>query len=130
MLTGLSLSPNSTDKHFHFFKKQFSVYNTWCYLCPQIALSDEIIPFTNLGIPVGIYLLKVNNRNIRTRREVCSKLTITNGVVLVSFQIWIYFRHCSSVSIVNFENVIAGWDDSFSTYAKFSNISCPLIRTQ
>ena len=27
-------------------------------------------------IPVGIYLLKVNNRNTRTRCEICSKLTI------------------------------------------------------
>ena len=27
-------------------------------------------------IPVGIYLLKVNNRNTRTRREICSKFTI------------------------------------------------------
>ena len=27
-------------------------------------------------IPVGIYLLKVNNRNSRTRREICSSLTI------------------------------------------------------
>ena len=26
--------------------------------------------------PVGIYLLKVNNRNTRTRYETCSKLTI------------------------------------------------------
>ena len=26
--------------------------------------------------PAGIYLLKVNNRNTRTRREICSKLTI------------------------------------------------------
>ena len=26
--------------------------------------------------PVDIYLLKVNNRNTRTRREICSKLTI------------------------------------------------------
>ena len=25
--------------------------------------------------PAGIYLLKVNNRNIRTRCEICSKLT-------------------------------------------------------
>ena len=36
--------------------------------------------------PVGIYLLKVNNRKTRTRCETCS-----------------------SVSIVNFEQVIAGW---------------------
>ena len=26
--------------------------------------------------PVGIYLFKVNNRNTRTRSEICSKLTI------------------------------------------------------
>ena len=26
--------------------------------------------------PVGIYLLKVNNRDTRTRCEICSKLTI------------------------------------------------------
>ena len=26
--------------------------------------------------PVGIYLLKVNNRNTRTRYEICSKLTV------------------------------------------------------
>ena len=31
----------------------------------------------NLGYrPAGIYLLKVNNRNTRTRCEICSKLTI------------------------------------------------------
>ena len=27
-------------------------------------------------IPAGIYLFKVNNRNTRTRCEICSKLTI------------------------------------------------------
>ena len=27
------------------------------------------------ALPVGIYLLKVNNRNTRTRRKICSKLT-------------------------------------------------------
>ena len=27
--------------------------------------------------PAGIYLLKVNNRNTRTRCEICSKLTLT-----------------------------------------------------
>ena len=28
------------------------------------------------SIPVGIYMLKVNNRNTRTRFEICSKLTL------------------------------------------------------
>ena len=38
------------------------------------------------------YLLKVKNRNTRTRCELSLKLT-----------------PCSSVSIVNFEHIIAGW---------------------
>ena len=29
-----------------------------------------------IGYPAGIYLLKVNSRNTRTRCEICSKLTI------------------------------------------------------
>ena len=51
------------------------------------------------NFPAGIFLLKVNNRNTRTRCEICSKLTIKTP----------YFTPCSSVSIVNFEHVIAGW---------------------
>ena len=62
----------------------------------------------------GIYLLKVNNRNTRTRCEICSKLTIhqndDNGVILVSLLLTLnIFTPCSSVSIVNFQHVIAGW---------------------
>ena len=49
--------------------------------------------------PAGIYVLKVNNRNIRTRCEICSKLII---------------KSCSSVSIVNFEHVNAEWVDEIS----------------
>ena len=51
--------------------------------------------------PAGIYLLKVNNRNTRTRCEICSKLTI-------KIPERPYWRR-SSVSIVNFEYVTAGW---------------------
>ena len=29
-----------------------------------------------LVVPAGVYLLKVNNRNTRTRREICSELTL------------------------------------------------------
>ena len=43
----------------------------------------------------GIYLFKINNRNTRTRCEICSKLTIKIPV--------------SIVCIVNFEHPIAGW---------------------
>ena len=47
-----------------------------------------------LNVPAGIYLLKVNKRNITTRCEICSKLTIKtpalrqwrrSGVFIVSF---------------------------------------------
>ena len=46
---------------------------------------------------VGIYLLKVSNRNTRTRCKICSKLTIKTSE-----------RHhwrCSGVFIVNFEHI-------------------------
>ena len=48
-----------------------------------------------LPIPAGIYPLKVNNRNTRTRCEICSKLTINtperrhwrrSGVFIVNFE--------------------------------------------
>ena len=61
---------------------------------------------------VDIYLLKVSNRNTKTRCEMCSKLTIKtpelrNGVLIIQF--WTYFTPCSNVSIVNFEHAIDGW---------------------
>ena len=51
-------------------------------------------PFLNT-YPAGIYLLKVNNRNTRTRCVICSKLTIKtperrhkrrSGVFIVNFE--------------------------------------------
>ena len=61
-------------------------------------------------IPAGIYLLKVNTRNTRTRCEICLKLTIKIPKR----------RQCrrSGNFILNFEHVIAGWDVSKSTYSK------------
>ena len=44
--------------------------------------------------PAGIYLLKVNNRNTRTRCEICSKLTIKTPE-----------RRRSGVFIVNFDHI-------------------------
>ena len=51
--------------------------------------------------PAGIYLLKVNNRNTRTRCEICSKLTIKTP----ERRQW----RRSGVSIFDFEHVISGW---------------------
>ena len=45
-------------------------------------------------------MFKVNRKNTRARREIYSKLTRKTPER----------RHCSSVSIVNFEQVNAGWD--------------------
>ena len=62
-------------------------------------------------------MFKVNNRNTRTRREICSKLTIKTleqrhwhcfGVFIDDFEH--YFTPYSSASIVNFEQVNAGWE--------------------
>ena len=47
--------------------------------------------------PAAIYLFKVNNRNIRTMREICSNLTIETP----KRRHW----HHSVVFIVNFEQI-------------------------
>ena len=54
----------------------------------------------------SIYLRKVKNKNIRTRCEICCFLC-RFGVFIVNLT---YLTLCSSVSIVNFQHVIAGWD--------------------
>ena len=53
--------------------------------------------------PVSIYLFKVNNTNTKTRCN-CQK---------VYCQLWTYFTTCSSVSIVNFEQVNVDWGTTF-----------------
>ena len=56
---------------------------------------NNFIESVILQLPAGIYLLKVNNRNTRTRCEICSKLTINtperrqwrrSGVFIVNFE--------------------------------------------
>ena len=73
----------------NFQSKVFqSVRMVWCMLCSEILAAN--------------YMFKVNNINTRTRCEICSKLTIRT-----------YFTPCSSVSIVNFEQVNTDSDNSF-----------------
>ena len=48
-------------------------WEKFSFIVSQPAFTHDHLPKT---IPVGIYLLKVNNRNIRTRCKICSKLTI------------------------------------------------------
>ena len=47
-------------------------------------------------------MFKVNNKGTRTTPMV--------SFCYLYCQLWTYFTPCSSVSIVNFEHVIAGWD--------------------
>ena len=62
-------------------------------------------------------MFKVNNENSRTMCEICSKLTIKilerrhwrrSGIFICNFEH--FFTPCSSVSIVNFEQVNTGWE--------------------
>ena len=57
---------------------------------------------SSYSIPVGIYLLKVNDRNTRARFEICSKLTIkTPEQRLASFDVFIVnFEHISHLVLV------------------------------
>ena len=64
-------------------------------------------------------MFKVNNRNTRTRCEIWSKLTIKTSERR-------YFTPCSSVFIVNFEQVNAGWEDvnGFKSTGRVSLFFC------
>ena len=56
-----------------------------------------LFTFANQSFLTGIYSLKANNRNTRTRCEICSKLTIKTPERLQ--------RRRFDVSIVNFEHI-------------------------
>ena len=74
--------------------------------CSQVFVGipgDTFLP--RIIIPAGNYMLKVNNRN--TRCEICSKLTTKIPERRT------FFTPCSSISIVNFEQVNAGWDNYY-----------------
>ena len=54
-------------------------------------------------------MLKVSNRNTRTSCEICSKLTIKIPKQRLGGEICSKLTPFSSVPIVNFEQVYAGW---------------------
>ena len=67
-------------------------------------------PVNNRKFPAGVYMLKVNNRNTRTKVWNMSKVNIkdTKTTPMLTLNIF-HSRLCSSVSFVNFEHVIADW---------------------
>ena len=93
-------------------------------LSPQVFLREFFKLFLNNWkmtnyTQCALSLLKVNSRNTRTKCEICSKLTIKtpercywcrSDIFIVNFE---HFTPCSSVSIVNIEHVIAGWQCAF-----------------
>ena len=82
------------------FKKLFSRNS---YIYSELFLSTSLFcccfnlveSAFRLSFPVGIYLVKVNNRNTRIRCEICSKSTIKTP------ERW----HRSGVFIVKFEHI-------------------------
>ena len=53
-------------------------------------------------------MFKVNNRNTRTRSEICSKLTLKTPELCHRRKVRTVFAPCSIVSIVNFAQINAG----------------------
>ena len=90
----------SIKDHSSSFLANFSEKLT--FLTPWYETSQERrnVSFsgnlTNVLNPAGIYLLKVNNRNTRTRWKICSKLTIKirSGIFIVNFE------HISHLALV------------------------------
>ena len=102
-------------KSFKSFKDSKVWINTNKLIINYLLSSPKLLPLfllfscllfiffhkKDIVYPAGIYLLKVNNRNTRTRCEICSKLTINTP----ERRQW----RRSGVFIVNFEQVNAGW---------------------
>ena len=72
-------------------------------------MSDSLMSYADSIYPAGNYMFKVNNRNSRTRCELCSKLTIKiperrHDVVLVSLLITL--KHISHLVLVLILNIV------------------------
>ena len=74
---------------FKFMAAEFN--NNWSWSIISLVIYSVCL------YPAGIYMLKFNNRNIRTRCEICSNLTIKTP----ERRQW---RH-SGVFVVNFEHI-------------------------
>ena len=94
----------------HSMQKDF-----WYKIFPFNLLKYHILTYESRYIPANIYLLKVNSRNTRRCEKCNDKNTRTTSlnVVLVFLLLTLnIFHFFSSVSIVDFEQVIASWDES------------------
>ena len=71
----------------------------------------------NIANPAGIYLLKVNNRNTRTKCEICSKLTMKiPGIFTINFE---HISHLVLVFILLTLNNKDFWHTHYSHHLAF-----------
>ena len=94
----------------YFLKTTRSMFTSWL-----LNTSNDWMDLLFLWMPIhmlsinilaDIYLLKINNRNTKTKCKIYSKLTIQTPKR----------RHLySSVSFVDFEQVNTGWDDLYGS---------------
>ena len=87
---------------FKNFLEKLDLHST----CTRLTLLPDYLRIK--FCTAGNYMFKVNNRNTKTRCEICSKLTIKIPE-RSQLHFVLPFTLCSSVSIVNFEHVIDGW---------------------
>ena len=92
---GNSTKTSQSLESFNRHPNPHTLLNPWKKKLHQITLVCDNIDLWVAS--AAIYLLKVNNRNTRTRYEICSKLAIKTPKR----------RHCrrSGVFIVNFEHI-------------------------
>ena len=91
-LWGLMLTLNM----FWLLDFLFLIFNINFWFCFVFVVEEVVLEFV-LTDPVGIYLLKVNNRNTRARCETCSKVNNKDTRVTC----W----RRSGVFIVNFKHI-------------------------
>ena len=84
--------PSETSK---FFSKLSSFANFKAFNFHTLAQNGTLGHFLTILIPASNCMFKVNNRNNRTRCEICSKLTIKR----------LGRRQWRLVSIINFEHI-------------------------
>ena len=75
----------------------FSSRKMFCRWRVSSLLTDDVVKVATANSPAGNYVFKVNNRNTRTRSEICSKLTINTPE-------WRHWRR-SGVFIVKYEYI-------------------------
>ena len=71
LINGVSVLLQESKEPSH---KGINMSKTWAEsLLRRVGFRWRVVTSSN---PTGIYLLKVNNRNTKTRCEICSRLTI------------------------------------------------------